>query len=224
MPRLGERAAALDGAQRVAAAELVERRRRRVERGARDDALGQVVQPLEALPPGDRELARGEEMLERALLGLPAPHRLAPPLERAHRQRALARGSAPSTRRSTLRPSAVRSRPHQCAILQLHHPPLEQRVVLDRQQARLVRPVLEAAALAEQPRDVGLVVRADPRRERDPVRAIDRRDRVELHRLQPADRGRDVVGAGAAEARRVALVRDDVAPQRRDAHRGHGTV
>ena len=40
------------------------------------------------------------------------------------------------------------------------------------------------------------------------MRTVDRRDRVELDRLQPCDRRRDVVARGAAEARRVALVCD----------------
>ena len=57
------------------------------------------------------------------------------------------------------------------------------------------------------------------------MRAVDRRDRVELHRLEPRDRGRDVVDPRAAEARREALVRDDVAPQRGDAyHRDPATA
>ena len=50
------------------------------------------------------------------------------------------------------------------------------------------------------------------------MRAVDGRDRVELHRLQPPDLGRDVVDPRAAEARRVALVRDDVPPERRDGY------
>ena len=60
--------------------------------------------------------------------------------------------------------------------------------------------------------------RRRPRDERQPVRAVDGGDRVELHGLEPADGGGDVVGARAAEARREPLVRDDVAPQRRDAY------
>ena len=80
---------------------------------SRDHALGQVVDALEALPSRDRELAGGEEVLERALLRLPAPHRLAAaPRTRAPAARPR-RGCAPARARSTSRPSAVRCRPHQ---------------------------------------------------------------------------------------------------------------
>ena len=67
-----------------------------------------------------------------------------------------------------------------------------------------------------------LVVGADARGQRQAVRAADRGDRVELHRLEAPDLRHDVVLARAAEPRRVALVRDDVAAQGRDAH-GHAT-
>ena len=55
------------------------------------------------------------------------------------------------------------------------------------------------------------------------MRAVDGRDRVELHGLQPPDLGGDVLVARPAEACRVALVRDDVPSklcQRNRAHAG----
>src|SRR5262249_54544427 len=140
-PALRERAAALDRAEREAPVELVRRRRRRLERVPRDHALGQLVQPLEALPAGDRDLAGGEQVLERALRRLPAPHRPAPALERARRERALVADprehvalDGAALGRALATPPVV--------VAQLVHPELEQRVVLDREQARLVRPVL----------------------------------------------------------------------------------
>ena len=48
---------------------------------------------------------------------------------------------------------------------------------------------------------------------------VDRRDRVELHRPEPPDLGRDLARARPPGTRRVALVRDDVPPQRGDRHR-----
>ena len=39
----------------------------------RNHPLGQVVEPLEAAPPGDRHLAGGEQPLQRMLLGAPVP-------------------------------------------------------------------------------------------------------------------------------------------------------
>src|SRR5262249_28780994 len=181
-----------------------------------DHALRQVVETLEALPAGDRELTGGEEVLERALLRLPPPHRPAPPLERAHGQRTLL-ADARQHALLDLPPFHGSLAPPPVVVAEREHPPLEEPVVVDRQQARLVRPVFEDAAVAEERRDVGLVVGTEPGREREPVGAIDGRDRVELHGLQPRDLGRDVRCARAPEAAGVALVRDDVAAERRQA-------
>ena len=54
------------------------------------DALAQVVNPLEVLPPRDHQLTRGEEHLKGALLGLPLPPAAGLPvgareIRRAHR-------------------------------------------------------------------------------------------------------------------------------------------
>jgi hypothetical protein len=100
-------------------------------------------------------------------------------------------------------------------VAQLVHPPLEQRVVLDRDEAGLVCPVLEDPSRLQQARDRRLLVRPDTRDEREAVRAVDGRDRVELNDAEPRDLGGDVVGARAPEARRVTLMRDDVAAERR---------
>ena len=114
-----------------------------------DHPLGQVVQALEALAACDRELARGEEVLERALLGLPAPHRAALALERAHRQRPLL-GDAREHAALDLAPFRRALPAPPVVVAQREHPPLEQRVVLDREQTRLVRPVLEDAAVTQE--------------------------------------------------------------------------
>src|SRR3954454_3675452 len=82
-PGPGQRAAAFDGPQRIGAAKLVLGRDRRAEVAVRDHPLRKVVEALEALSPCDRELAGREQVLERALLRLPAPHRAAAALERA---------------------------------------------------------------------------------------------------------------------------------------------
>ena len=87
-----------------------------------------------------------------------------------------------------------------------------------------MRPVLEDPALAQEPRDRALRVVADPRRERQPVRAADGRDRVELHAAEPVDGRGDVGGTRPAEPRRVALVGNDVPPELCDGDRLHGLV
>src|SRR5439155_3472902 len=52
---------------------LLARRRRRFARRPRNDALGEVVEPLEAAPAGDREEPGVEEMLEGFLAAAPTP-------------------------------------------------------------------------------------------------------------------------------------------------------
>ena len=159
---------------------------------ARDHALGQVVDALEALASRDHELAVVPEPLEHRLRRLPVPHAAAGrPLELPGRERAVladpsedlvARGA---DSRLDVVDVAV---PVAAAVL---HRTAEERPRLDREQARLVRPVLEDPAVAEQLRDGFPRVVADAARERDPVAALDRRDRVELDARQPADRRLD---------------------------------
>ena len=93
----------------------------------------------------------------------------------------------------------------------VHHE-VEVRPQLDRQQRRLVRPVLEDPSVGEEARDGLRREGADARADREPVRAIDGRDRVELHRRQPANRVLHVALGRAAESGCEALAPDDQAP------------
>src|SRR5205814_887993 len=89
-PGLGECAAACHGPERVAAYELVLARRGRVEISPRDHLLGKRVEPLEAVPARDDDLACCEQVLEDPLLRLPVPHAAAAAaLEEARRQGAV---------------------------------------------------------------------------------------------------------------------------------------
>src|SRR5262249_51345682 len=147
-PGLGQRAAPLDRPQGVAATELILRRRGRLKVFARDDPLRQVVEPLEAIPSRDSHLAGREQMLESPLRRLPVPHlagHRALPLEGSRRQGAALpnRLEHLSLHFAILLPFAAPP----VAVLQMGHSPLEERVVLDRAQAGLVRPVLEDSAL-----------------------------------------------------------------------------
>ena len=117
----------------------------RPEHGVGQHPLGQVVHPLEPLPAGDHELARAPQRLEHPLGRLQASTCRADPLpsksrdpsgpalaDRAHHlvgQLRLALDDRP--------PPRMRSVAHEAA---------HQRPQIDRQQARLVRPVLEQAA------------------------------------------------------------------------------
>ena len=152
-PGLGQRTAALHRSQRVAAPELLLRRHRRLQLLARDHPLGQVVQPLEAVAAGDHHLACGEQVLEDPLLRLPVPHAAASaaPLEVPGRQRAV---GSQRVEHALLHLRVVVVLPAPPVLLaEVLHAPLEERIVLDRDEAGLVRPVLEDAAALQQPRD-----------------------------------------------------------------------
>ena len=111
-PPLGQGAAPLHGMQCIAAPKLVLGRGRDIEVAAGNDALGEVVEPLEAFASGDDDLAGGEQMLQGPLGRLPVPH-VAP--ARPPRTRAEAAHPARGSPRAPVPPSSgsVRTRPHQ---------------------------------------------------------------------------------------------------------------
>ena len=106
----------------------------------------------------------------------------------------------------------------------LHRAP-EVRPELDGEEAGLVRPVLEDSAGDEELLKLLLRVRADAARERQPMRPVHSRDRVELHRAEPADRVLHLSRPRAAEAWGVPLRRDGVPPNCGEADGGglHGS-
>ena len=200
---LGQRASGAHCEERERAERLVLLRRRSVEHRARNHALGEVVAALERLRGRRREDAPIPQRLEHRLGRLPVPHVVAVAARpRSHASRAAPlRGSAPAPARPGRRARAARAHGSPSGAA-LHRAP-EVRPELDREEARLVRPVLEHAAGGQQPPDSSaLGVRADAARQREPVRPVDRRDRVELDRAEPADRFLDLTCLRAAEARR----------------------
>jgi hypothetical protein len=129
---LRDRAPTLYGPQRIAAAELLLGRLGGVEVLAGDDPLRQVVDALEAVTAGDDQLARCEEVLEGALGRLPRPHlaRRATALECARGQgAALADGVEDVPLGVGILPCAAPP----VLVHQVHHAPLEERIVLDGQ-------------------------------------------------------------------------------------------
>ena len=157
-----------------------------VEDFTREDALPEVVQSLEAVhAAGDDDLAAVPQRLEHHLRGLPTPHpdrALAFELPRRHRA-ALA-----DHRAHLLRQLRVLGEHVAAPGVVGRHPRAVERPVLDRKEARLVRPELEHATLCEEPGDGLARVGADPRAEDDPVAPLDGRDRVDLHARELADR------------------------------------
>ena len=81
------------------------------------------------------------------------------------------------------------------------HPPAVHRVVLDRHEARFVRPVLEDLPVAHQLRHGRLGIGADARAERDAVAALDGRDRVELDAAEALHGCEHLGGRAFARAR-----------------------
>src|SRR5262249_47741827 len=148
------------------------RRGRSFEVRPRNDALGKVVEPLEAVTTCYGDLPRREQVLERTLRRLPAPHPPAAlPLEGTRGQRA-ALANRVEDERLAGGPRALSTPPVPGA--RVDRPPLEQRVVLDGNETGLVRPVLEDRARAEEPADAAGRVPAEPRAECQPVRPVDR--------------------------------------------------
>src|SRR5205085_10094922 len=116
-------------------------------------ALAQVVNPLEVLPPRDHQLARREEHLKGALLGLPLPPAAGLPVAarevgRAHRAALAYEGEQAFDLFAVRLDPAARVVP--ALRLCVEHSVAVERVVLDGEEACLVRPVLEELALGEQ--------------------------------------------------------------------------
>ena len=162
-------------------------RRRRDHRGGQH-ALGQVVEALEAAPPRGRDLPAPEQPLERALDVAPVP-------PRAGARRALLLDHVAGRDRAA-RAHLVEHVRHQLGavapdpphpapglVRRAVHAPAQRRLQGDRDQRRLVAPVLEqpprrAVGGAVEQRDV---VRAGAAEQRQVVRALEHVDRVDLH-------------------------------------------
>ena len=172
--RFGQRAARLDREESERAQRLVLGRHGSLEDPLRDHALGEVVPALEVLATGDHELAAVPERIEHHLRGLPVPHAAAAlPFEVARAERSFG-ADALEDRLDEVRMVAERTVVRAPVAAALHDEP-EVRPQLDREQARLVGPVLEDPSFAEQRRHDGLRERADARRQREVVRAVDGR-------------------------------------------------
>jgi hypothetical protein len=203
--RLGERSASLHAAQRRPPDELVLTRHRRLEHVCRQHALRQVVQTLEAVAARNREPARGVQRFEHDLRRLPVPHPARPgALEVARAERAaltdLAQYLVGQLGLALEDVAAPRMR-----LGEARHPPAVHRIVLDRNETRFVRPVLEDAAGLHQLRHGRFRIGADSRAERDSVASVDRRDRVELDAAEALHGREHLGGSAAAGAGRVAL-------------------
>ena len=212
---LGQGAAGFDRQHGERPQRLLLRRHRRVEPLLRITSLRKVVRPLEILATGDHQLAPIPQCVEHHLRRLPVPHAagtVTAPFEVPRAERALGPDALEHglDKLAVLAHRDVMTPPMAAA---LHHS-AKVRPQLDRQQRRLVRPVLEDPPLAKQALDRPVRDGSDARRQRQPVRAIDGRDRVELHRRQAPDRRLDLDRPSPSEPRRELLLRHDEPPQR----------
>src|SRR5215203_5203542 len=114
----------------------------------RQHALAQVVDAVEVLAAGDHELPRGEQVLQRPLLGLPLPPASAPPV--GTRELRSAHGTVLVDALHHMLDLLVMSpHPGPGLLPSLYHEPAVQAVVLDRDEARRVRPVLEQSPIRQ---------------------------------------------------------------------------
>ena len=147
--RLGQRAAGADSEQRERAQRLVLARR-----GASSHRSGSHARPgrsaLEVAPLGDHEHALVPQRVEHHLRRLPVPHPPPPWPSKSRDASGPSAGSARAPARRDRRASPAHGRGAPVAAA-LHHGP-EVRPQLDREQRRLVRPVLEDAARAQEAR------------------------------------------------------------------------
>ena len=218
---LGQRAAGADGEERERAQRLVLRRSGRVEDRPRDHPLGEVVGGA-GTTGGPRRRARRGPTAPRAPSS-PASSSTCRCRRRRPRSRAsragLPRGSAPApARREPRASSSAVSWKRQCPLPSMLRRQCGQSS-MGRRQASCAQ-YSKMRPRAQQLLQLRLGVRADAARQREPVRAVDRRDRVELHRAEPADRSLDLACRRAAEARRVPLRRHGEPPDRGQADGG----
>ena len=162
----------------------------------RQHALGQVVEPLEALASGDGEPAA----CSRAARASPSPASSST----SHRRRSRRSGASRAGRDRRSRPGSPRpgadvsARPRRTSVgRRFASRPKSGQSSTGRRQASCAQ---YSKILPEPSSDETAPVRvvADPRRQHQAVAALDRRDRVELHAREPPDRGLDLGRAARA--------------------------
>lgn len=181
------------------------------EDGGRDDALGQIIDALEAAPPGrGGDVTGPEEPFELALAVPPFPPAAAALtlIEIGDRKRAFgANAIEHGLNLAALLPGIdAQARPATLAPIGLGHAPAQQGMEFDRQQRSLVRPIFEHAAFGSPApgRLVhrGAVIGAQPGKGREIMRT-----RQDVHAV-------DLVEREAIECAPQVAVADDRRPRR----------
>ena len=198
-------------------------RDRRIEDGGRQHALGQIVEPLEAAARMGGDASGPEQPFEGVLLVAPAPPAAGTlcAVDVGGRDRA-ACGDFPI---DVLDQAGMFAAPfgqspiHFLAPAGALHAPAHQRICLDRQERRLVRPIFEQPALASRSRIVQQRhrIRPEPRKQRHVVRPHHGADRIDL---QQADAGKDPVQMTAIDRARRARIGEPLRGQRDAPRRG----
>ena len=179
---------------------------------------------LEVDPPRRHHLAGVEEVLERAFALVPVPHLTR--RRRAPREAGVARPDRAlvadelervGDQRRVLLEDPLHRAPRS---VEVRHPPAQQRMRLDRDERRLVSPVLDQPAVEAPPRVPGepiqhrWVIRPQTREDRHVVRSQEDVDRIELQQPEPAYQPGDACGVGLWAAGTGARATEPLGAQR----------
>ena len=146
----------------------------------------------------DHQLPGGEQVLQRPLLGLPLPPAACLPVG-AGELGGADRSFLSDVSHDVLQRVRVGLHPHPRLVRSVEHQPPVEAVVLDRNEARRVRPVLEDGSLGQKLVQPDGIVRADPAPQHQVGAARDDGDGVDLQHPHPPD-GLEHVVPGARNA------------------------
>src|SRR5215212_4785433 len=175
-------------------------------------ALAQIVDAVEVLAVGDHKFPRGEQVLQRPLLGLPLPPASGLPVC-ARELRSAHRTILVDALHNVLDLLVVGPHPGSGLLPSLYHEPAVQAVVLDRNKASRVRPVLEQRPLSQKLVQPHRLVGAQPAPQHQVRAARDDGDRIDLQHSHPQDDPPNIVLRGTLRRGAQPLRREQQLPR-----------
>src|SRR5215217_6369124 len=176
-------------------------------------ALAQVIDAVEVLTAGDHEFPRGEQVLQRPLLGLPLPPTSGLPV--GARELRGAHGTfLTNVLHHVLDLLVMGTHPGSGLLPSLYHEPTVQAVVLDRDEARRVRPVLEQRPLSQKLVQPPRLVGTQPAPQHQIRAARDDGDGVDLQHPHPPDDPPNIVLCGTLRYSAQPLCSEQQLPRR----------
>src|SRR5215216_7087556 len=176
-------------------------------------ALAQIVDAVEVLAVGDHKFPRGEQVLQRPLLGLPLPPASGLPVC-ARELRSAHRTSLTNALHHVLDLLVMGLHPGPGLLPSLYHEPTVQAVVLDRDEARRVRPVLEQRPLSQKLVQPPRLVGTQPAPQYQVRAARDDGDGVDLQHPHPPDDPPNIVLRGTLRYSAQPLCSEQQLPRR----------